>query len=111
MCLGLHSEMFFPPLDKDERTAPEAHYYALGKYVCEHCPVIEDCRKAGKDEEYGLWGGQTPKDRRHGKVALNKTYLPLQYIDSMPPSSDIPLFVPEVRQEVRQVLKRRSRKR
>lgn len=110
LCTGMHNEMWYPPLFKEERTAPEAQYYDLGKLVCEQCPVIEDCRDAGKDEEYGMWGGQTPKERRHGIYRKPKTILPMSKMSEMPLHTDVPLFIPEVRLEIRKHLKRRPRR-
>ena len=110
LCRGLHQEMFYPPLLKEDRTAPESQYYALGKFVCENCPVIEECREAGQDEEYGLWGGQSPKDRRLNRLEFNKTYLPLQHVVELPLDDKQPLDVAAVRESIRHMLKRRKRK-
>ena len=112
LCEGLHSEMFFPPLFKDERTAPEAQYYELGKWVCDICPVREECAELGAEEEYGMWGGITPKERRRGLgYKQPKTYLPAKHLHVMPVANvQVPLFVPEVRVIVRSYIKRRPRK-
>jgi hypothetical protein len=110
LCTGLHNEMWYPPLFKEERTAPEAQYYELGKLVCEHCPVRPDCAEAGRDEEYGMWGGQTPKDRRKGSYKPTKTFLPQDKLNVLPLHSEVPLFVPELRMEIRKHMKRRPRK-
>jgi hypothetical protein len=110
LCIGLHSEMFFPPIFKEYRDAPESQYYALGKYVCEHCPVIEQCGHEGRDEEYGLWGGSTPKERLNGTKAFNKMVLPSNSIHVMPKSSpNTPIEVSEVKASIRPHLKRRPR--
>lgn len=110
LCRGMHNEMWYPPLFKEERTAPEAQYYELGKLVCEHCPVQDECREAGAYEEYGMWGGQTPKERTKGIYKKTKTYLPLEKINVMPvQDSEVPLFVPQVRLDIRKHLKRRPR--
>lgn len=110
LCKGMHSEMWYPPLFKEERTAPEAQYYDLGKLVCEHCPVLDECRTEGVDEEYGMWGGQTPKERRNGVYKKTKTYMPLDKIDVMPTQdTEVPLYVPQVRLDIRKHLKRRPR--
>jgi hypothetical protein len=111
LCKELHSEMWYPPLFKEDRLVPESQYYDLGKYVCENCPVIEQCRTAGADEEYGMWGGQTPKDRRVNRVRLNKMYMPPENVAHMPKRSDEPLDVAYFRINVRQWLKRRPRSR
>jgi hypothetical protein len=110
LCRGMHSEMWYPPLFKEERTAPEAQYYDLGKLVCEHCPVINECHEAGQDEEYGMWGGQTPKERRNNVYRKTKTYLPLDKLSVMPlADTEVPLFIPELRMDIRKHLKRRPR--
>lgn len=111
LCAGYHSEMWYPPLFKEERTAPEAQYYDLGKLICEHCPIQQECAERGADEEYGMWGGLTPKERRLNRPRPTKTYLPLDKIKVLPKADpDVPLFVPELRLEVRKHLKRRPRK-
>lgn len=111
LCVGLHSEMWYPPLFKEERTAPEAQYYDLGKLVCEHCSVREECARRGADEEFGMWGGLTPKERRLNRPRPTKTYLPPDKIGVLPKAdSEVPLFIPELRLEVRKHLKRRPRK-
>lgn len=111
LCFGLHSEMWYPPIIKEERTAPEAQYYELGKWVCDICPVREQCSEAGAEEEYGMWGGMTPKERRNGVYKPPKTYLPEKHLGVFPKSDPlVPLFIPEVRHEVRKYVKRRSRK-
>jgi hypothetical protein len=37
-----------------EPFTPEAH---IAKLVCQTCPVIAECAKAGEDQAYGVWGG------------------------------------------------------
>lgn len=111
LCKGMHSDMWYPPLFKEERIAPENHYYELGKFVCEHCPVIDRCFDEGKEEEYGMWGGRTPKDRRLGRLQFNKTYLPVEHLDKMPKHTDASLDASYFRISLRKWLKRRPRSR
>lgn len=111
LCKGLHNEMFYPPFDKVDRLVPEAQYYALGKYACELCPVIDQCRKDGKDEEFGLWGGQSPKDRRYNRIEMNKSYIQVEDLGLLPKSSTTPLDVVAVRAYLKPHLKRRTRPR
>lgn len=111
LCIGMHSELWYPPPFKEERTATEAQYYNIGKLVCEHCPVSKECDEAGESEEYGMWGGRTPKDRRLGRTVPTKTYLPLKSIDVIPSSApDVRLDIPSLTLELKQHLKRRPRK-
>ena len=110
LCTGLHSDMFFPPLFKEDRDVPESQYYSLGKYVCEQCPVIDQCGDAGANEEYGMWGGRTPKERALGTRTFNKTYLPIESVHAMPRDApDTAIKVSEVKAEIRPYLKRRSK--
>jgi WhiB family redox-sensing transcriptional regulator len=54
LCLGADPDMFF-----DEEREAEA------VAVCQGCPVIREClTHAMRYEEYGVWGGTTPKERR-----------------------------------------------
>lgn len=112
LCHGLHSEMFFPPLFVEERNAPESRYYDLGKLVCEQCPIQDVCRDKGADEEYGLWGGFTPKERRTGTYRMTKTWLPVEHHDKLP-ADDVTasINVAVVRSNIRPFLKRRPRAR
>lgn len=32
--------------------------------ICLECPVMDKCLKVGLYEEYGIWGGTTPEQRR-----------------------------------------------
>jgi len=31
--------------------------------ICMRCPVIAQCLRVGLREEFGIWGGTTPKQR------------------------------------------------
>lgn len=37
------------------------------KEACGFCPVRYDCAELGEDEEFGVWGGMSPDDRRAAK--------------------------------------------
>lgn len=37
--------------------------FAEAKTVCAGCPVIDDCRLAGRRERWGVWGGLSPTER------------------------------------------------
>lgn len=32
--------------------------------VCSRCPVRVECQEAGLAEQYGIWGGTAPRERR-----------------------------------------------
>ena len=40
---------------------------AQAKEACGFCPVRSQCAELGQDEEFGVWGGQDPEDRRAQK--------------------------------------------
>lgn len=111
LCANLHSEMFYPPLFKEDRISPESNYYRLGKLVCENCPIKDECLSRGMNEEYGLWGGWTPKERSVGVYTPPKNYLPIDKVHLMPIRSDDPIVPKDVLEQVRPSLKRRTKKR
>lgn len=37
------------------------------KEACGFCPVRAECAELGEDEEFGVWGGLAPGDRRAAK--------------------------------------------
>lgn len=77
-------DLWFPPLS-GERSEPEDRYYEIAKMVCEHCPVKLRCEVLGQDEEYGVWGGGDPKDRRAGREpALPPYRLIPRYLSRVP---------------------------
>jgi WhiB family redox-sensing transcriptional regulator len=55
LCAQVDPHIFFP--DKGE-TASQA------KRVCLQCEVTEECRADSKDERFGVWGGQSERDRK-----------------------------------------------
>ncbi len=56
-CKDVATEVFFPDVGED---------YAVAAPVCGSCGVRERCLAFAFEskEEYGMWGGMTPKDRR-----------------------------------------------
>jgi hypothetical protein len=53
----------FPPERIDAVWFSPKDDYVEAKDVCSRCPVILDCRTAGRHERWGVWGGLAPKDR------------------------------------------------
>ena len=93
-CKDLPPDLFFPPIFKEDRTAPEPQYYALGKLACEVCPVKARCLVDAErgEEEFGLWGGTTPKERAGKPVKSPSKILPLHKVDylaSLGPQPDV----------------------
>ncbi|MEU8780025.1 WhiB family transcriptional regulator [Streptomyces sp. NPDC048637] len=40
---------------------------AHAKEACSHCPARIECAELGEDEEFGIWGGLSPDDRKAAK--------------------------------------------
>jgi len=58
------ANLFFPG---DARGADDDHRYdPLARALCAGCPVRADCldHAISHGEEYGMWGGMTPSERR-----------------------------------------------
>ena len=51
-------DLFFPP--KGDRD----HLGDRAKAICATCPVTEECKEAGKYEQFGIWGGLNIWDRK-----------------------------------------------
>jgi WhiB family redox-sensing transcriptional regulator len=58
-CRGLSPSLFFPS-EEDGEDVAEA------QRICAECPVRAQCleRALAGREQYGVWGGTTPRDRR-----------------------------------------------
>lgn len=58
-CAGVGHEIFFPENEKN--------VIAVGKALafCSGCPVLDECYEYAMDnEEFGVWGGTTARQRR-----------------------------------------------
>jgi AraC-like DNA-binding protein len=42
-------------------------FIAEAKEACDACPVRDECAELGENEEFGIYGGMTPDDRRSAK--------------------------------------------
>lgn len=60
-CYDKDPEMFYP----DTRRADDI---LAAKAVCDGCLIVRECLILA-DDDYGIWGGQTPAERRHGRRA------------------------------------------
>lgn len=54
-CVGVDGDIFFPGRG-------ESHEPAL--YYCRQCPVRAECLEYGLDEDAGVWGGASDRERR-----------------------------------------------
>lgn len=59
LCAETDPGAFFP--DRGDR-----HMVQRAKAICQHCPVITECREyaIGAGEEWGVWGGLSERERR-----------------------------------------------
>jgi len=59
-------EIFFPD-DLGVAGDPKLKNQAIqtAREICMECPVLDKCLKVGMFEEYGVWGGTTPEQRKH----------------------------------------------
>jgi len=105
LCKGKHIEIWYPPLDE----LGHNRYYDVAKLICEHCPVRLKCFEEGQGEEFGCWGGQTPKERRKGTIEHPRKYLPRECLSMIPPPSHEPLDIDKLRSELFPHAKRRAR--
>lgn len=55
-CDGLDTELFFP--ERGESMAE-------AKAICQACPVRAPCDEWGLWEQFGVWAGQSERQRRH----------------------------------------------
>ena len=71
-CSGLGNELFYPgrvycsesPWQEVWGNPDAVRQAAAAKVVCALCPVKEQCLEAGLEDEFGIWGGTTERDRR-----------------------------------------------
>ena len=63
-CRGVDSSLFFHP--DGERAPRRALREAKAKQLCEHCPVLAQCREHALQvhEPYGVWGGLSSAERK-----------------------------------------------
>ena len=60
LCKGLNYDFWYPPLDQPN----QSDFYAVGRAICERCPVWDQCLTYGAEEKWGMFGGLTPADRK-----------------------------------------------
>jgi WhiB family redox-sensing transcriptional regulator len=59
-------DIFFPE-DFLPNTNPRIRSESIetAREICMRCPVMDKCLKVGMFEEYGVWGGTTPQQRKN----------------------------------------------
>lgn len=61
-CKGLHTDLFYPPLEAKDPN----DYYRIAKAICKDCSEWKSCLKDAQthNDKWGCWGGLTPQERR-----------------------------------------------
>ena len=54
-CRGMDPDIFYPVGGGASLEAPK---------ICSECPVRQQCLEQGANDEYGIWGGWHPYERR-----------------------------------------------
>lgn len=70
-CAQTDPDLFFPVMG-------EEYKIPLAKDVCARCPVAEACLAYAVkyEDEYGIWAGTTPSERRH----IRRKKIPLSVV-------------------------------
>jgi WhiB family redox-sensing transcriptional regulator len=67
-CRGIDTNLFYPEVSGGDWTTP--------RRVCANCEVRVECREealsVGADDQFGIWGGLGPAQRRDIKTERNK---------------------------------------
>lgn len=110
LCRDIHADIFFPPSFTEDRTAPESQYYEIAKMVCEQCPFTDQCADLGEEEEFGVWGGWSPKDRKRGEFRRAKKLLPVESHHVLPRhEAGVTVDIPALKETLKAYTKRRPR--
>lgn len=86
-CKGLDTELWFPPREKElyKTIADQAKGICFGRDGKPECPVRKDCLLYSEkmDEQYGIWGGLSHRERNALKRKAAKHGMTLkQWVDS-----------------------------
>lgn len=72
ICRGEDPEVFF--LEPNERHEQKRSHNATAIAICNRCPVKEQCLQHALTvpEEFGVWGGTTPEERKVIRVRIRR---------------------------------------
>ena len=68
-CRGLPLDLFFQDRNSDNRAKDLTYAERKAKGYCARCPVRRECLEYGIEEDYGVWGGSLPSERKIGGTA------------------------------------------
>lgn len=69
-CIGVETKLFFPDHKLAKGAQEGANSYKMARAICKDCPVIDDCLRYAMqmfpdcNDDYGMWGGMSPRERR-----------------------------------------------
>ena len=63
LCHG-RTSLFFVERNSDNRKQPLLPAERKAKALCARCPVRRECLEYGIEEDYGIWGGTLPSERK-----------------------------------------------
>lgn len=72
-CSGTDSKLFFPSHTNEESGPSGPNSYKAARAICAECEVTETCLLYALkhfphvDDDHGMWGGMTPRERRKYK--------------------------------------------
>ena len=66
-CKGMDIKLFFP----DELRSGTGKTAQQARAVCARCTVRQQCQQYSVDEEYGIWGGMSARERILDRRARN----------------------------------------
>lgn len=74
-------EWFFVERNADNKHVQILPHERQAKALCIRCPVRRQCLEQGFKEEYGIWGGALPWERREAKNDEHRTDRLLEMLD------------------------------
>ena len=91
LCHG-RTDWFFPDRNSDNRNLPLLPSERRAKALCARCPVRKECLEYGVADEYGIWGGTLPSERKQGGLSRGRG-------DGRKPRTDIDEMLDEMTEQ------------
>lgn len=64
LCRGRPTSLFFADESSENHNGSLTLSDRVAKSLCARCPVRRDCLEYGLHDEYGIWGGTKPPERK-----------------------------------------------
>jgi WhiB family redox-sensing transcriptional regulator len=71
LCRGRPTDWFFPDDSSGNHNGSLTLTDRQAKALCVRCPVRRECLEYGLHDEYGIWGGTRPSERR-GRTDIDR---------------------------------------